>query len=354
MKKTTMKDIAAAAGVSQSTVSLILNKKYASFPKETIQRVLNTAAELNYNMNKTPSSTSTLNTILVVAVQATNPYYAELLQSIEKKAVADNILVVAAYTYRNPETEEEVLRYAISQKLLGIIFLYLPENEAAYENASAKLPIIVVCDRSGSMYRDVIALNNFNAGVLAANHLLSLGHEKIAVLSHRADKSSSAAPTRISGVLSRIKEVLPDENLLVLVGSNSNSNYLYEDSFHYHTGYRLAQNKKIFQNGITGIICVNDLLAYGVMDSLVEKGYSIPKDFSIIGSDNILYSSLCGVSLTTIEHYPQIVAESAYSVLLMRAKSVFLTYSAAPKLEVTCQPTLIIRNSTGPISGSAE
>ena len=82
----------------------------------------------------------------------------------------------------------------------------------------------------------------------------------------------------------------------------------------------MAQNKKIFQNDITGLICVNDLMAYGVMDALIAKGYRIPEDFSVIGSDNLLFSGMSRVSLTSIEHHTDILAQSALTTLLNRTR----------------------------------
>ena len=111
----------------------------------------------------------------------------------------------------------------------------------------------------------------------------------------------------------------------------------------------MAQNKKIFQNDITGLICVNDLMAYGVMDALIAKGYRIPEDFSVIGSDNLLFSGMSRVSLTSIEHHTDILAQSALTTLLNRTRMLEdnQVSSVAARFQVKCQPSLVVRNSTG-------
>ena len=113
-------------------------------------------------------------------------------------------------------------------------------------------------------------------------------------------------------------------------------------------GYSLAQSKKLYQGNITGLICVNDMLAYGVMNALIEKGYRIPEDFSVIGSDNLLFSNMPGISLTTIEHYPDVIAQSALTTLLNRIRLTGSTMSST-RFQVQCQPTLLVRGSTGPV-----
>ena len=87
------------------------------------------------------------------------------------------------------------------------------------------------------------------------------------------------------------------------------------------------------------------------MDALIERGYRIPEDFSVIGSDNLLFSNLSRVSLTTIEHHPDIVAQSALSTLLSRTHIFVNNQSAsnAACFQVRCQPALIVHGSTGPV-----
>lgn len=346
-KSATMRDIAKAANVSQSTVSMILNGKSSSFPTATIERVLNTAAAMNYTYRK-PAPHPSSGTVLVITIQYTNPYYANMQQSIDRAAKAQSISVVSGCTYHDPDTEAELLKMALERKYMGVIFLYPPDNEEAFRNAQKHIPIVTICDRSSNVTGDIVELNNFHAGVLAARHLLDLGHVNIAVLTHSSDRSTTSRATRVAGILSEIEQDLPEDHLLLLTGNNSKTGYLSENSFHYQVGYSLAQSKKLYQGNITGLICVNDMLAYGVMDALTEKGYRIPEDFSVIGSDNLLFSNMHGVSLTTIEHYPDVVAQSALTTLLNRVRIPGASLTTT-RFQVQCQPALLVRGSTGPV-----
>jgi LacI family transcriptional regulator len=347
-KKVTMQDIAEASGVSQSTVSMILNRKLCSFPAETIEKVMNTAAELNYQFRSTTQPHSN-NTILVVCVQATNPYYTAMLQGIDRAAVPQSINIVTACTYHNPAVEAAYLQMAVEQHFFGIILLYPPDNEEVFHSVSTRIPVVTICDKSNRVTGDIVELNNFEAGVLAAEHLFSLGHTNIAVLTNTSDRSTTSRATRVAGILSEVRKVVSDDHLLVLTGNNPRSEVIEERDFYYRLGYSLAQNKKLYQNNITGLICLNDLLAYGVMDALIDKGYRIPEDFSLIGSDNLLFSSLSRVSLTTIELHPDIVAQSALTMLLNRTHMMTSSQSfSSARFQVQCQPNLVVRGSTGP------
>ena len=91
-------------------------------------------------------------------------------------------------------------------------------------------------------------------------------------------------------------------------------------------------------------------MAYGAMDALCRMGYRIPEDFSIIGSDNLLYSNMTQISLTTIEHHADIVAQSALTTLLNRThiSAANQPVASAAQFHVLCQPSLVVRDSTGP------
>lgn len=349
-KRATMQDVAEMAGVSQSAVSMILNQRYEAFPSETVERVLEAAKAANYQMRRRSGGVARSRHILAIAVQATNPYYAELLQSLDRAAIPQGIRVTAVSTYHNPELEADALALAVQQHYLGVIFLYPADGAEAYEKANARLPVVTVCDRSSRVHGDIVEMNHFEAGVIAAEHLLSLGHRRIAVLSHVSDRNTTAGATRLAGILSEI-EKHTDQPPLVLSRDESWDRILSDKSYHYQTGFELAKEPQIRERGITGLICVNDLMAYGAIAALAEQGLRVPEDISVIGSDNILFSQLERVSLTTIEYHPDVVARAALATLLNRTDltSEEQVWSGIARFQVQCQPTLVIRGSTGPV-----
>ena len=350
-KRATMRDVAKMAGVSQSAVSMILNQRYDAFPKETVQRVLEAAKAADYQMRKRSGRTARNRHILAVAVQVANPYYAEMLQSLDRAAISQGIRITAVSTYHQPELEADALEMAIQQRYLGVIFLYPADGAEAYEKAAVQLPIVTICDRSSRVHGDIVEMNHFEAGAIAAEHLISMGHRRIAVLSHVSDRNTTAGATRLAGILAEIKKHKDQPAPLILTRADSRESMLNEKSYHYQTGFDLAKDPRIRETGVTGLICVNDLMAYGAIDSLLEQGYRVPEDLSVIGSDNILFSGMERVSLTTIEYHPDVVARAALVTLLNRTdlSTEEQVWAGIARFQVQCQPTLVVRGSTGPV-----
>ena len=191
-KKVTMTDIAKAAGVSQSTVSNILGRnKTSSFPQATVDKVFATAEELGYTPQQRQSKANILASkrILVLATRLTNPYYPCILQSIEHEANKNGLHVVCGDTYHLPKLEQDYLDMALEMNFLAVIYLFPPDNPQALERALERIPIITICDNAPDSKADQVELNNFRSGCIAAEHLISLGHRNIVMLTTPMDRN---------------------------------------------------------------------------------------------------------------------------------------------------------------------
>ena len=91
-----------------------------------------------------------------------------MIQGIDRAAITQSISIITACSYHNPALESAYLQMALEHHYLGVIFLYPPDNDAAYANANTRIPIVTICDRSSHVTGDIVELNNFEAGVLAA------------------------------------------------------------------------------------------------------------------------------------------------------------------------------------------
>ena len=348
-KNVTMNDVAKLAGVSQSTVSLILNGKAGSaFPQETIDRVIAAAKTLNYRMKATTRyiKPALYENIMVLAVKTTNPYYSGMLHSIESEAVPKGYRVISCNTYHDPELEARYLQMAIDQKNTCVIFLYPPDNLEAFHEAANLLPVIAICDRASRLDTDIVELDNNKAGVLVAEHLISLGHRKIALITHPPE-GNTGRRERIEGIQSVLGKHGVD--LMIHMRESDPRESLEDVYFDYHVGYELAQDSKLYNNGITAFICINDMFAYGFIEALLEKKYRIPEDYSVISFDNLLYSGFSTIGLTTIDHHMELVGRYAIGVMLQKINAASRTNSDADKwarFKVECPPSLVIRNST--------
>ena len=346
----TMHDVARLAGVSQTTVSLILNQSGStSFPQETVNRVYAAAAQLNYKAKRPVTQRPRPKTIMVLMANVTNPYYTAMLSGIEDVCYSQGYKVVSCCTYHNMESEKMYMEMAVSNNYPGVILLSPPDNSAAFTEVSAKIPVVTICDRSPNLETDIIELSNHLAGRLAAEYLHTLGHQHIAVLTSSL-KRNTARKERLNGLKAYFDQHLPNNDLILCIENNSEADNLAERLNDYHAGYLLARNEKLYDQGITAIVCINDMLAYGVIDSLREMGISVPGDVSILGFDNLFYSRLSGVSLTTVDQHTEMLARSAVEVLLqkIRIPSGGTGTIGTARYKVECHPQLVPRGTTAP------
>lgn len=354
-KKVTMTDIAKAAGVSQSTVSNILRgSTTSSFPKATVDRVMTAAESMGYTMRKRPMKGASLTSrrILVLATRLTNPYYPSILKSIEMEARKNGLQVVCGDTYHLPDLEKDYLDMALDMKFLAVIYLFPPDNPQALNRALRHIPIITICDHVPDSSADQVELNNFRSGCIAAEHLLSLGHKNILMFTTPMDRSISRL-SRVKGVENLIRAA---EGCSLHVISDfidtTEGEMEIETNFDYSFGYHLAQDPHVIKTGATAIIAINDMVAIGVMDALLGKGLRIPEDYSVIGFDNLFYTGLERISLTTVDPHADMLAQTAMDVLLHRVNILSSnTLISDTRFKAECQPRLIVRNSTAAPKG---
>ena len=155
-RKVTSTDIARAAGVSQSTVSMVLNKKYnVSFSKETIEKVEATAKELGYTppKRKTRKGAKKERLLVVFCSNLTNPYYVMLLQGIELRAKEQGFGLFVCNTQRDLKMEERYLKMMWDLRPLGIIYTCNPSHcfMGLVQELALKIPVAIVNNQNEKM-----------------------------------------------------------------------------------------------------------------------------------------------------------------------------------------------------------
>lgn len=179
MKKATSQDVAALAGVSQATVSLILNNSSKiTFSSETRERVLAAAQQLNYHLpaRKKASAQAGSRMLLVLTPTLTNQYYSEIIQTIEQYADSLDYRVIVCNTFRKPELEKFYLNTFVDAHVDGIIYTFLPSFPRLVEKIADTLPTVLIGEKQDELSVCSIELRNVAAGALLAEHLCQLGH----------------------------------------------------------------------------------------------------------------------------------------------------------------------------------
>lgn len=353
-KKVTSSDIARAAGVSQSTVSMVLNKKYnVSFSKETIQKVETAAKELGYVVpkRKVRKENKQEKLLAVFCPNLTNPYYVMLLQGIETRAKEEGYVLFVCNTQRDLRMEEKYLKMMTSLNPLGIIYLCNP-SQCFMENVevlSAQIPIVVINNQNERLNVDAVELDNSKLGRMMARHLLDLGHRKAAYITPPLTTRQKQRAKRVEGFLKEFEKDGYQDGVIIRAADEQMDIGVPDIDSEYRMGYELTKELFRKDKGITAVVGLNDMIAFGILDALQEMKYKVPNDISVMGCDNTLFARMQKVSLTTVEHFVIFKGRDACDIIMKKIQSKHTKYSDIEPVSiyhVEYEPKLIVRGTT--------
>lgn len=352
-KKVTSTDIAKAAGVSQATVSMVLNKKYnVSFSKATIEKVEQAAKELGYTVPRQRSRKSAKNSRLIVVFcpTLTNPYYVMLLQGIEAVAKEKGYGVFVCNTQRELKIEEQYLRMMHSVSPAGIIYTCNPSNAfmEQVEEIAAKIPLVVISNRD-KVKVDAISQDNTKVGSLMARHLLDLGHREVAFIAPPLTKRQAQRSRRVEGFVREYEKEGLSQSVIIKAADDIWDEVLPSVDSEYRIGYNLTKELLAETRKITAIAGLNDMIAFGIIDALQEEKLKVPNDVSVIGCDNIIFGRMSQMSLTTIEHFVPLKGRDACDIIMRKIESAhnpYIDMEPTSTYHIEYEPKLIVRKTT--------
>jgi DNA-binding LacI/PurR family transcriptional regulator len=328
----TLKALAAHLGLAAGTVSSVLNNSPASkaIPEQTRDRIFKAAREFNYRPNFLARSLRVQRTytVGVIAEEIGDAYGAVLISGVESVLRKNNYFFLTVV-----HRHEESLMRSYSQLLLtrgaeGIITIDTSIDEKPV------LPTVAIAGHQAIPNVTNVILDHHCAARLVLQHLIELGHRQIAFF--RGPSSSSDSAPRWNA----IQEIAADLNLPIreeLVLQLENTPNIPE------IGYVPAQALLAKKLPFTAVFAYNDTSAMGAMAALQKAGLTIPDDVSVVGFDDIDFSSFAVPPLTTV-HQPLLeMGTVAAQTLLDRIED---RAPFAP--EIALSPKLMIRNSTGP------
>ena len=320
-------DIAKAAGVSQSTVSMVLNKKYnVSFSKETVEKVERVAKELGYvpQKRKHRKESKKEKLLVVFCSNLTNPYYVMLLQGIESRAKEQGFGLFVCNTQRDLHMEERYLKMMWELKPLGIIYTCNPSHcfMELVEELSRSIPVAIINNQNERLNVDAVELDNSKLGRMMAEHLLELGHRKVAYVAPPLTTRQKQRSKRVEGFLNGFAEKgLKDQVIIKAAREEIDLDVAHIDS-EYKIGYELTRELLKESPEVTAIVGLNDLIAFGILDALHEAKLKVPGDMSVMGCDNTLFARMHKVDLTTIEHFVIFKGRDACDIIMKKIEAV--------------------------------
>lgn len=347
--------MAERAGVSQATVSMILNKKYnVSFSRETVENVEQAARELGYQLpsRKGRKENKKEKLIVVFCPTLTSPYYVLLLQGIESVANKQGFGVFICNTQRDARLEEKYLKMMSAMGPQGIIYACNPhpDFQEQVEELAKEIPLVIISNKEKTTTVDAINQDNTVVGKMMARHLLDLGHRKVAFITPPLTKRQWQRSKRVDGFVREFEKEGLKDSVIIKAADESIDRQSPAMDTEYSMGYRLTMELLRDGEEFTAIAGQNDMMAIGALDALREARLHVPRDVSVIGCDNIFYSGIRRISLTTIDHFVALKGRDACDIIIRKidTRDGFLTDMMPASLyNIEYTPKLISRKTTG-------
>ncbi len=327
-----IKDVAKAARVSHPTVSRALRNSRLVKP-ETAERIRRIAREMGYRPSAVARSlvTRRTETIGVVVTNISDPFVAGVVAGIEDVANQYGYSVFLANSNADPEREVKVVQSFHERRVDGIVVtasrvgaLYVPML------AQMKVPIVLIDNQHPSEFVHSVMINNIAASRQATQHLIDLGHRRIAYLGDQFGFQSDT--DRFSGYRQALQRAdLPFLPELVTHGNGGSDG-----------GSRAMQALLALKEKPTAVFCYNDMSALGAVRTIYDHGLRVPEDISLVGFDDLAIASYMFPRLTTIRQPKEQMGRMAMESLLK------ILDGTASRTDIDVEGELIVRDSSGP------
>jgi DNA-binding LacI/PurR family transcriptional regulator len=334
-----IKDIARALGVSHSTVSRALRDS-PLVRAETVSEIKQKAYALGYRPSAVARSlvTRETRTIGIVVTTIADPFHGEVVTGIEEVAGAAGYSVILASSHREPEREIRAVRALQERRVDGILVASSRVGDL-YLSAMTEMrvPIVLINNQHDGQLVYSVSVDNENAAREAVQHLIDLGHKRIAYLGDRFGSHSDAE--RLAGYRSAIDAAgIAFDSEMVAQGDSSPEGSA-------PGVYRLLARPE----RPTALFCYNDMSSLAALRVAGELGLTVPDKLSIIGFDDLFFAAYLQPPLTTIHQPRREMGREATELLLALLKG-----EPVASQRIAVKGELIVRGSTArPSPGSA-
>lgn len=332
-----LKDIAVVAGVSESTVSLALNEKPV-VRHETRDRIKAIAAQLGYSPNLIAKSLarSKSGTIGLVVPDIENPFFSKLIRCIDEDLLSRQINLIVATSGDRLEGEQRVIDNFISERVEGVIIA--PVNQAVTDPdyirklESNKIRFVFATSYYPNIPAPFVMTDLEQGSFELTEHLIRQDRRRIFFLV--GDRSSIPTMTRIKGYTRACEahHLDVDDRQFIPCGQAG-----------FEQAYRATL--ELLGSGclVDAVITLNDIMALGALRALSELRIRIPGQIALAGYDNVVFSSVATIPITTVQQDMPALAAAAVDILLGQSGE-----NTGQNRQLFLPPRLIVRESTGP------
>ncbi|WP_306438814.1 LacI family DNA-binding transcriptional regulator [Longirhabdus pacifica] len=305
----TIYDIAKKTGFSVTTVSKVLNN-YSDVSEKTKKIITEAVEEMNYFPNSSARTLSTKKswTIGVVFAESLNigikhPFFNEVIESFKQTVeVYEYDLLFASRNLHNPK--KSYLDHFRYRGVDGVVIVCSnTDDQEVKELMKDSIPSVVI--DLNSKTSTVVYSDNLQGSKLAIEHFASLGHTQIAHIA--GSQTTFAGQQRLNGFYETMKQL----------SLGVNEEYIVDGEYFSHEGgYKAMEQLLSLPTKPTAIYAASDSLAIGAMEAIKDNGYSVPKDFSLIGFDDIVLAAFVHPKLTTVKQRTDIIGQKSAELLL--------------------------------------
>lgn len=329
-------DVAEAAGVSVKTVSNVVHESPHVRP-DTRARVEQAIKELGYQPNRAARQLKAGRTgfIALALPEIETPYFAELASRISERAKKEGLIALMELTGADPVMENRVLTRFGRGVVDGIVFSPLSLTSEEISDHPTNVPMVLLGERATPPDHDHVAVRSVDAARRMTEHLIEVGHQRIAAIGHVPDQGT--ASTRLTGYRQALETAaIPlDDDLVVGVPTYSRS-----------AGFDAMNHLLGLTEKPDAVFCFNDTMAIGAVRACHEAGVRVPQDIAIAGFDNTEEGVYSTPTLTTIAPDLNALADKTLTILTQRiGQSSSDTHK--PGTDVPVPWHLVIRESTG-------
>lgn len=329
-----IRDVAELAGVSTATVSHVINgTRYVS--PELTERVQAILLELNYQPDAVARSLRRRET-LTIGLLIPNleiPFFASVAYSIERAAAEHGYNIILCNSEWQQEKESMHLQGLLARRVDGLICISAGMNAAEIAPfIDEGVPVVMFERQMPGIGLDAVGIDNAKGAYRATRHLLSLGHQRIAVVTGKS--ISTVSDRRLRGYQQALEET----------GIDYKKDYVFFGDYLPESGSLAIEHFLSLSERPTAIFAFNDLMALGALQALFRLGIVVPDEMAVVGFDGIVVSQFTSPALTTVKQPLTKMGQTAVSLLMDRIRGQGPEQAQYIELE----PELIIRASSAP------
>ena len=332
-----VKDVARHAGVSLGTVSNVLNRPQLVSPA-TQRKVLGAIAELGFVRNEAARQlrAGRSRVIGMIVLDVANPFFTDLAAGVESAATDAGLSLMLCNSGENSEQEARYLALLEEQRCFGILITPLDGGRPLLQTIRRRGTNIVFADRRSEPGLCSVTVDDVAGGAAAAEHLIGLGHRRIAfvggppTLAQVADRHAGVRKAIGRSASTAVDlSIVHTAELTIAAGKIAGS----------HIGEQSPDWRP------TAVFCANDLIALGLLQEMVRRKIAVPQEISIVGYDDIDFATASHVPLTSVRQPRHELGRAAAELLIDET----LRPESHRHRQVVFSPELIVRESTGPV-----